>query len=109
MPQSDSTRPSPAREATEGLRKLASAFGMMVETAFPRETPKPADDEGIDTVSYPETATLAVTVDLGGDVVSVRYGAIELPYTMIKRSNPLPLPAPSPIVSIRIRQRRRPA
>jgi hypothetical protein len=106
MPQSDSTRPDPRREAIEGLRKLATAFGMMVETAFPRDEPKETPDDGeVHTVSYPESAKLVVSEDSAGNIVSVRYGGVELPFTLIQKDNVTPTGARLPIVSMRLRRR----
>lgn len=93
-----------AREATEGLRKLASALGMLVETAFPRDKPKVAPDEGIDTVAYPETSSIVVVTDPSGKVTAVRYGAIELPFKTMTGMGPW-MKHQSAIVSMRLRRR----
>lgn len=98
-------------DASRAARELAVALGVMVETAFPRDEPRPVPDEkpepavdGTDLVAYSQSARLVVTLNSAGSVVSVRYGAIELPYVVNERVDSYPHAEPSPIVSMRLRR-----
>lgn len=76
----------------------------MIETAFPRDEPKAVPDEGID-VAYALTAKLVVVMDTDSPkVLCVRYGAIELPFTVITGAGPF-TDHQSDIVSMRLRRR----
>jgi hypothetical protein len=90
-------------EVGRAARGLAAAIGALVETAFPRDVPKAVPDEGID-VAYALTAKIVVVTDVSGKVLCVRYGAIELPFTVITGAGPF-TDHQSAIVSMRLRRR----